>query len=100
MHICELHQRFPGQHFPGCKCNIEHEGAVICDFHKKYPTQWLAACDCGREEKKLRLKGHIFKGEKAESVQCEGTTKAGNRCKRRPLAGSKFCKAHQPEQKG
>ena len=69
MQICELHQKYPGQYFPNCKCNTDHEGAVICAFHKKYPNQWLAACDCGVEEKKLRMKGHKFVEEKAEPAQ-------------------------------
>ncbi len=60
MQICELHQKYPGQYFPNCKCDTDHEGAVFCDFHKKYPNQWLAACGCGREVKKLRLNGHVF----------------------------------------
>ena len=69
MQICELHQKYPGQYFPNCKCNTDHEGAVICAFHKKYPNQWLASCDCGVEEKKLRMKGHKFPEAKAEPVQ-------------------------------
>ncbi len=120
MRICELHQKYPGQHFPNCKCDTEHEGAVFCAFHKKYPNQWLASCDCGVEEKKLRLKGHKFPEsihiegntvgddqfvdglvEKikaaADRIKCEETTKAGNPCKKWAITGSKFCKAHQPK---
>jgi len=75
MQICELHQKYPGQHFPNCKCGTDHEGAVICDFHKKFPNQWLASCDCGVEEKKLRMKGHIFPEVKPGSVKRKGAGK-------------------------
>ena len=97
MQICELHQKYPGQHFPGCKCDTDHEGAVICAFHKKYPNQWLAACDCGVEEKKLRMKGHKFVETAPRMEKCEGLTKKGKPCKKWAITGSKFCKAHQPK---
>jgi WS/DGAT/MGAT family acyltransferase len=29
-------------------------------------------------------------------VRCQGLTKAGNRCRNRPLSGSDFCRVHQP----
>lgn len=64
MHICEMHQKYPGQHVVNCQCDTDHEGAVFCEFHKRYPNLWLADCDCGVEEKKLRMKGHRFSEEK------------------------------------
>ena len=30
-------------------------------------------------------------------TQCMATTKKGTRCKRRPVAGSRYCSIHQPE---
>lgn len=57
MRICELHQKYPGQHFPNCDC----AGAVICEFHLKYPNQWKPDCGCGKEEKKARLEGQTIK---------------------------------------
>ena len=115
MRICELHQKYPGQHFPNCKCDTEHEGAVFCAFHKKYPNQWLASCDCGVEEKKLRLRGHVFntgysldpdpdfvpnkywepKPDLAPG-RCAAMTKAGKHCKKR-AKNSNFCRTHQPK---
>ena len=99
MQICELHQKYPGQHFPDCKCDTDHEGAVFCDFHKKFPNLWLASCDCGVEEKKLRLKGHKLQAPESapQKVTCEGLTGAGNPCKFLAAAGSKFCKLHTPK---
>ena len=33
----------------------------------------------------------------AEIEQCQGTTKSGSQCKRKPMEGSAYCYAHQPE---
>jgi len=31
------------------------------------------------------------------SKQCKAKTKSGNQCKKRPVAGSKYCNVHQPK---
>lgn len=35
------------------------------------------------------------KSEQPEVVRCEAITKAGTRCKRKAMAGKKYCKQHQ-----
>ena len=35
------------------------------------------------------------RAERQEVVRCEAITKAGTRCKRKALAGKKYCKQHQ-----
>ncbi len=100
MRICELHQKYPGQHFPNCKCDTEHEGAVFCDFHKKYPNQWLASCDCGVEEKKLRLKGHKFPEAKAHQPTILQASRLLRPVQRKKVVKKKGRKARQPKKKG
>lgn len=43
----------------------------------------------------LMLGAEEEKAKEPEVVRCEAITKAGTRCKRKAMAGKKYCKQHQ-----
>ncbi len=51
-------------------------------------TELIKKIEKDKEAKKVKV---------STSKQCKAKTKSGNKCKKRPVAGSKYCNVHQPK---
>ena len=63
-------------------------------------TELLRKIEKDKGSKKVKG-GKKVKGTKkvkvSASKQCKAKTKSGNQCKKRPVAGSKYCNVHKPK---